>query len=80
MNKLLATLVASTAFIGAAYAGEAQGTIASVDPATRTVVLEDGSSYVAAEGVALDALTAGANVTVTFDDGTTNATAIELAE
>lgn len=77
MNKLFATLLASTAFIGAAYAGEAEGTVATVDPATRTITLEDGTSYVAAEGVVLDTVTTGSIVKVTFDDGTTNATAVE---
>lgn len=77
MNKLLTTLIASAAFIGAAYAAEVEGAVASVDPATRTITLEDGTSYVAAEGVVLDAITTGSTVKVTFEDGTTNATAVE---
>lgn len=77
MTRILATIAASAAFIFAAYAGEIEGSVQSVDPATRTVTLDDGSSYVAAEGVAVDTLVAGDRVKVTFDDGTTNATAID---
>jgi translation initiation factor IF-1 len=77
MKNILATAIASLAFIGAAYAATVEGVVQSVDPATRTVTLEDGTSVVAAEGVAIEELAPGAKVTVTLEDGTTNATAIE---
>ncbi|WP_394886432.1 DUF1344 domain-containing protein [Mesorhizobium sp. AaZ16] len=65
MKKILATAIASLAFIGAAYAATVEGVVQSVDPATRTVTLQDGTAVVAAEGVAIDALAAGAKVKVT---------------
>lgn len=76
MKNVLATIATLAALTGAAFAGEATGTVQSVDPATRTITLEDGSNYVAAEGVAIEDLAAGDQVVITFDDGTTNATAV----
>lgn len=76
MKNVLATIATLAALTGAAFAGEAMGTVQSVDPATRTITLEDGSNYVAAEGVAIEGLAAGDQVSITFDDGTTNATAV----
>lgn len=77
MSRILATIAASAAFIVAAYAGEIQGSVQSVDPASRTVILQDGSSYVAAEGVVLDDIEAGTQVRLTFDDSTMTAVQIE---
>lgn len=79
MKKILATAIASLAFIGAAYAATVEGVVQSVDTATRTVTLEDGTSVKAAEGVAIEALAPGAKVKVTLEEGTSNATAIETA-
>ena len=80
MNKILASLVASAAFISVAFAGEIEGVVKSFDAATKTITLEDGSAYVLAEGVAVDGLAAGAKVKVTFDDATKAATAVEMAK
>jgi hypothetical protein len=80
MNKILASLVASAAFISVAFAGEIEGVVKSFDAATKTVTLEDGSAYVLAEGVVVDGLAAGAKVKVTFDDATKAATAVEMAK
>ena len=80
MNKILASLVASAAFISVAFAGEIEGVVKSFDAATKTVTLEDGSAYVLAEGVAVDGLAEGAKVKVTFDDATKAATAVEMAK
>jgi hypothetical protein len=79
MKKILATTIASLAFIGAAYAATVEGVVQTVDPATRTVTLQDGTAVVAVEHVAIDALAPGAKVKVTLEDGTSNATAIEAA-
>ncbi|AMS41413.1 DUF1344 domain-containing protein [Aminobacter sp. NyZ550] len=79
MNKILATTVASLAFIGAAYAAEVQGTVQSVDPATRSITLDDGKTYVIPETLKVDGLAAGAKVKVTVDDTTGAVTAIEAA-
>ena len=80
MNKILASLVASAAFISMAFAGEIEGVVKAFDAATKTITLEDGSAYVLAEGVAVDGLAAGAKVKVTFDDVTKAATAVEMAK
>ena len=80
MNKILASLVASAAFISVAFAGEIEGVVKSFDAATKTITLEDGSAYVLAEGVVVDGLAAGAKVKVTFDDATKAATAVEMAK
>jgi hypothetical protein len=79
MKKILATTLASLAFIGAAYAATVEGVVKAVDPANHTITLEDGTTVVAAEGVTIDALAPGAKVKVTLEDGTSNATAIEAA-
>jgi Protein of unknown function (DUF1344) len=80
MNKILAALVASAAFVSMAFAGEIEGVVKAFDAATKTITLEDGSAYVLAEGVAVDGLAAGAKVKVTFDDATKAATAVEMAK
>lgn len=80
MNKILATLIASAAFVSAAYAGEIEGVVKAYDEATKTVTLEDGSAYPLAEGVAVDGLVSGAKVKVTFDDASKAATAVEVAK
>lgn len=77
MRKLIVTAAAIAAFTTGAFAGVMEGKVQSVDPATRTIVLEDGSSYVAGDGVAIEELAAGDAVMVTYDDGTNNATAVE---
>jgi hypothetical protein len=79
MKKILATTVASLAFIGMAFAATVDGVVQSVDPATRTVTLQDGKSFVAPEGTSLDSLAAGAKVKLTVDDTTGAVTAIEMA-
>lgn len=79
MKKILATAVASLAFMGAAYAATVEGVVQSVDTATRTVTLEDGKSFKAPESAALDSLTAGTKIKVTVDDTTGAVTAVETA-
>ena len=80
MNKILATVVASAAFVASAYAGEIEGVVKAYDEASKTVTLEDGSTYVLAEGVAADGLVAGVKVKVTFDDATKAGTAVEVSK
>lgn len=79
MKKLLATAIASLAFIGAAYAAVVEGTIQSVDTAAASITLDDGKTYKLPAGAALDALTVGAKVKVTVDDTTGTVTAVEAA-
>lgn len=80
MNKLVATLIASAALITTAFAGEIAGVVKSYDAATKTVTLEDASTYVLADGVATNGLVAGAKVTVTFDDTTKAGTAVVITK
>ena len=70
MKNLIAVL-ATILFLGsagAALADEAKGKIQAVDPAARTIQLEDGTVYTVAEGVALDTLKPGTEVTVSFEE------------
>ncbi len=78
MKKFVTLLLASAAMVATAYAGEMAGVVKSFDAATKTVMLEDGTSYVLADGVASDGLVAGAKVMVTFDDTTKAATAVAM--
>lgn len=80
MKKILATLIASAAFVSAAFAGEVEGVVKSFDEATKTVTLEDAQAFVLAEGVAVEGLVAGAKVKITFDDATKAASAVEVAK
>ncbi|MGD9912508.1 MAG: DUF1344 domain-containing protein [Rhizobiaceae bacterium] len=79
MKKLILAAAASFAMLGAAYAATVEGVVQSVDPATRTVTLEDGKSFVAPESAAIDQLTAGAKIKVTVDDTTGAVTGVEVA-
>ena len=70
MNKLVA-LMAGLAFsvsATAALADESAGTIASVDQTTSTLVLEDGTSFTIGEGLSMEGLEPGAEVTVSYED------------
>ena len=73
-NALLALPLALLA--APALAGEVQGTVAQIDPASRTMMLETGEAFTIAEGVDVETLTPGTVVVVTFTDGTTEATEV----
>jgi hypothetical protein len=77
MKKILATLAASAAMIGFAYAGEVEGTVAAVDVETNTIMLETGESFVAQEGVDVEGLMPGVEVRITYDDTTMEATDVQ---
>ena len=74
MKTLLAIFVASFAFVGAAFAGEIEGKVQSVD-ATK-IVLENGTALAIGEGVSVDGVQAGAEVKIVYDDGTKMVTEI----
>jgi Protein of unknown function (DUF1344) len=84
MRKTLAVLsvlsILGTA--GAALAEEAMGKIQAVDPATRTLTLEDGNSFILGEAVAIDSLQPGSDVTVSYEekDGQKTATEVKPAQ
>jgi hypothetical protein len=52
-------LVAALAFAGAAASQEMSVTIKSYDPAKRTIIVEDGTTYTIEEGVTVSQLKAG---------------------
>lgn len=79
MKKTLATAATLLALIGSAYAATMEGVVQSVDPATRTITLETGQSFVAAEGIPIEALQTGTKIKVTVDDSTGAVTQIEQA-
>ncbi|MEX0956571.1 MAG: DUF1344 domain-containing protein [Rhizobiaceae bacterium] len=74
MRKILAAVTILGSFGMAAYAAEVQGSVSGVDQETRTILLDDGTSYVAAESIDLSAIEAGATVRITYDDTTMQAT------
>jgi hypothetical protein len=63
-----------------ASAADMEGRVQSVDVAERTVVLDNGAKVWFSEGVALDAVTTGAEVKVSYEekDGKPVGTAIEV--
>ena len=79
MKKILATAAASLAFMGMAYAATVEGVVQMVDPATRTVTLDDGTTFRAPEGAAIEQIAVGAKIRVTVDDTTGAVTAVETA-
>lgn len=79
MKKILATLAASFAFMGIAYAATVEGVVQTVDPASRTITLEDGTTFRAPESAAIDSLAAGTKIKVTVDDSSGAVTAVEIA-
>ena len=70
MRKVLGviTAIAMLGFAGAASADEASGKIESVDPGSRTIMLDDGNTYTVSEGVAIEGLQPGTEVTVSFEE------------
>lgn len=84
MRKTLAVLsvLSILGSAGAALAEEAMGKIQAVDPATRTLTLEDGNSFILGEAVAIDSLQPGSDVTVSYEekDGQKTATQVMPAQ
>ncbi len=79
MKKVLAAIAVSGFFAMAAYAAEVEGTVEGVDEPSRTILLDDGTSYVAAESIDLASLAPGAKVKITYDDATMQATMVRNA-
>ena len=84
MKKLFATAFALPLLLGAgaAMADQATGTVESVDPNARTVVV-GGTPYMlenGATGQKIDEIKVGEKVTVQFDVNTNNVTMITRAK
>jgi uncharacterized protein DUF1344 len=84
MTKVLGIALALLLGLGiaGAWAGEVSGKIQSVDPADRTIVLDDGSKIWVAEGVPMDDLKEGKSVKASYEerDGKKVATSVEVSE
>jgi cold shock CspA family protein len=81
MKKYLAPLSAAlfALSLSAAQADEAGGKVVMLDEATGTITLEDGTAFVLSEGVSMDGLEPGTEVTVSYeqkDDGSLVATEV----
>jgi hypothetical protein len=60
--------LALLAFAGPAIAADVSGKIQEIDEEARTIILEDGSSYQLGQGVALEGLSVGQEVTLSLED------------
>ncbi|WP_349362555.1 MAG: DUF1344 domain-containing protein [Roseitalea porphyridii] len=83
MKRTLTAAMAAAALMGTAlyaHAGEGEGVVASIDPETRMVVLEDGSTWTAAEEVDLSGVAPGDTISVVYTDGTTTLTEVTKVE
>ncbi len=65
--------------IAIAQADETAGKVAAVDPASGSLVLEDGSTFTIGEGVSMDGLEPGTEVTVSFEEKDGQLIATEVA-
>ena len=84
MNRLMIAASAAALFVASslsALAAEVTGAITAVDPAAGTVTLDDGNTYLLPADFDIAALTAGAMVTITYEevDGQMQITAVEQA-
>ena len=81
MRKMLIVAVVLTlALSGAAWAADVQGKIKSVDTSEKSFMLEDGTKIWLGEGVAIETVKEGADVTVSYSekDGKNVATTVEV--
>jgi hypothetical protein len=60
--------VALLASVGVAAAEEASGTLENIDEQMRTITLDDGTTYRLEEGVAIEGLFPGEEVTVSYEE------------
>ncbi len=84
MKRLVGAIsaLAMLGLVSVASAAESTGTIEAVEPASRTVKLDDGNTYVVHAALPLDGLKAGNEVKVTFveQDGQKIITGVRPAE
>jgi hypothetical protein len=84
MRKLFTALSGAALLlaVGIANAEDVQGTIKEINISEGWVLLEDGTQYVLAEGVAMEGLKAGDEVTVSYEmkEGENVATAVSKAQ
>ena len=70
MSKTLGIVLALLLVVsaGAAWAGDVEGKVQSMDTNDRMVVLEDGTKLWIAEGVSIDGLKEGSKVKASFEE------------
>jgi Cu/Ag efflux protein CusF len=81
MNKFVAPFAALAFMLSAAvaYADEASGKVAAVDPASSSLILEDGTTFTIGEGVSMEGLEPGTEVTVSYEEQDGQLVATEVA-
>jgi hypothetical protein len=79
-KALVLAVLLAFALTGVAWAAEVQGKIKSVDASEKSFVLEDGTKIWLGDGLAVDTLQEGAEVTASYDqkDGKNVATRVEV--
>lgn len=80
MKKALVAFVAGLVAISSAYAAEMAGTVKAFNAETNTVMLEDGSELVLAEGVDAAAFVEGAKLMLMVDDASGQVVEAKAAE
>jgi hypothetical protein len=81
MHRLIVFVIVSLLAVSSlAWAGQIEGKVKSVDQSDRTVTLEDGTRIVLPDGMDLDQLREGAEVTVSYEekDGKNEATNVQV--
>lgn len=82
MRRFIALVSAGLllSFAAVAAAGQVEGKVKSIDSSARTLTLEDGTQITLPDGIALDQLREGADVTVSYEekDGKNQATNVEM--
>lgn len=80
MKKIIAFAFVSAAMLSSAFAAEVQGVVKTIDATAGSIELESGEMFTVADGVSLDEVAAGQQVTLMVTDGTTEVTEITAAE
>lgn len=84
MKKILVSLAALAMIATAttALAGESRGKVKMIDPATKTLTLEDGTKYQVSDLLAVEGLKPGQSVTVSYEtkDGLKQAKKVTIAK
>ena len=82
MSRLLrfALVIVLLAVPAIALGAEIQGKVKAIDSGDRVVTLEDGTRISIPDGIALDGLTEGAEITVSYEerDGKNEATSVQM--
>lgn len=68
MKAIYGALAALLLFASAAYAADAEGTIAKIDKSTMTLTLKGGQTFKLSEEFALEDYSEGMDVTISYDE------------